>query len=427
MNMKIIIKISIIQLISISSSLFASFFSKENFNNVAVIVNSELYPRVKDSIDLYISDLKNEGYEAVFSEWNYKEHPDAEELRNTLKAYHENNQIQGAVLIGELPYIQRKDINNNKGPIDIYLMDFNNDHFIKENDGDIKIPNSIHADIWVSRIWAPKDKGLFEGISEAKLIKNYFKKNHAYRTCQSPVPDLKIRFEAGEMPNWFFRTAEYLKTWIDFYQQLSKAGYSEEYLKFVRENPAQFLYLQSHSTSQFHNFKHFDRNIEFLSSKEIVSKAKNQQPFLLLNACSACNFLDSYSLGNAYLFDINSKTLVIAGLSVLDGSLLDIAYLYSNGDNFGNNVLPSIGKFGIFRYIEPLFVAISFTPLATHILDKHATIYIVIVFEFLKYYYEYTFGWRSFGNVLLGDPTLKSYVDMAWCPEYIDKSVLKDL
>lgn len=135
-----------------------------------------------------------------------------------------------------------------------------------------------------------------------------------------------------------------------------------------------------------------------------------------MNACSACNFLDSYSLGNAYLFDINSKTLVIAGLTIPDSSLLDIAYLHSNGDSFGNNVLPSIGKFKIFRYIEPLFVFLSFT---TGILNKNYSIEIVIMFEFLKYYYEYIFGWKSFGTVLLGDPTLKSYVDMEWCPEYV--------
>lgn len=274
--------IILIQLISVSSS-FAGFLSKENSNNIAVIVNSELYTQVKDSIDLYIVDLKNEGHEVLFFEWNNNEHPDVLELRNALKAYHESKHIQGAVLIGELPYIQGKsgfEGYTYKAPLDIYLMDFNNDHFIKENDGDIKITNSINADIWVSRIWAPKDKGLFAGMSEAKLIKNYFKKNHDYRTCKSPVPDLKIRFEADDVSiNLFFRTAEYLKTWINFYQQLSKAGYSEEYLKFVRENPAQFLSLKSHSTSQFHNFKFSDDNIEFLSSKEIVSKAKNQQPF----------------------------------------------------------------------------------------------------------------------------------------------------
>lgn len=71
----------VIQLTFISQSIaFFGWYEKES-KPVAVIVNAELYPQIKDSIDRYLEDLKNENYEVIFSLWDYKRHSNVDELK----------------------------------------------------------------------------------------------------------------------------------------------------------------------------------------------------------------------------------------------------------------------------------------------------------------------------------------------------------
>lgn len=415
----------IFHLMMISSQSYAFFGlsgneSKQSVKQVAVIINSELYCRVKDSIDRYLDDLKNEGYEVLFSQWDYKAHQDVEELKNVLKEYHQNHLIQGAVLIGKLPYLHVQ-IKGEEGPLDAYLMDLKGTNFTKNNQGSLINQSPINLDIWVSRIWAPEDERLFPGMSEAELIKAYFEKNHLYRTCQTPVPNLKIRFNADdEYSNKLLQIGEYLNSWINFYQYLSESGYPQEYLKFVRENPAQYLYLKSHSASTFHSFTFSGKEVT-LDSKDIV-QSHIQQPFLLLNACSACKFSDSQSLGNAYLFDMKSKALAIAGLAI-PGNILDVALLHSDGDSFGDNVVPSINShaYTLFKLLGGAVSGslLSFIEQNIYGLPLGAVLGVGLL-EFYRYFNN---GWlsnasNSLGFTLLGDPTLKPYIDMDWCSKY---------
>lgn len=409
--MKIILISLIIQFI-IFTQTFAFFgFSQSESSPkpIAVIINSELYPQVKNSIDRYLDDLKNEGHEVFFSEWDYNAHPDVEELKTLLQNYHQNQNLQGAVLIGKIPYAQGNiQTVSSEGPIETYLMDLNNAHFIKNAFGKIKTATrNLHLDIWVSRIWAPKDGILFSGMSEADLLQKYFEKNHLYRTCSSPVLDYKIRFEANDdMFNKYAKGSEYLNSWINFYQYLSESGYPQEYLKFVRENPAQYLYLVSHSESNYHTFTFSGKEVR-LGSKDIIAKAHIQQPFLLLDACSACKFSDSRSLGNAYLFDVKSKALVIGGLTV-PGNALYSHFISSNGNIFGNNFINAVNN--------KEFIIVSATKWMA---EKFVTSNMVDdLFKKAAEQLEEVLYNLSIGLTLLGDPTLKAYIDMDWCPEY---------
>lgn len=423
-SLKSILFITVALQLIISSQSYAFFGLSENESRqsvepVAVIINSELYPRVKDSIDRYLDDLKNEGYEVLFSQWDYEVHQDVEELKNVLKDYHQNHQLQGAVLIGKLPYLQNKPIAKGvgEGPIDTYLMDLNS------SSADFN-KGLINLDIWVSRIWAPEDGLLFPGMSDAELTKAYFEKNHLYRTCQTPVPDLKIKFNAdAESANRLLQVGDYLNSWVNFYQYLSESGYPQEYLKFVRENPAQYLYLKSHSTPRAHSFTFSDNKVK-ITSKDIV-QANIQQPFLLLNACSACKFSDSQSLGNAYLFDVKSKALAIAGLAI-PSSMQDVALLHSNGDSFGNNVVPFINNHNsiLIKLVGSVVGGFSFGFFVKNIygLPLGAILGLGVV-KFYRYFNDEGLSkpHLRIGFTLLGDPTLKPYVDMDWCPKYDSK------
>ncbi|PWU06960.1 MAG: hypothetical protein C5B43_01035 [Verrucomicrobia bacterium] len=363
---------------------------------VVVVVNSELYPQIKESIDTYIADLKKEEYTQVFVlEWDNKVDADVDKLREVLRNYHEDFSIQGAVLIGQLPYAQgeiAEDQDSVRGPVDTYLMDLRRDAFFKDwhNYVIVRRSDGIHLDIWVSRIWAPNDGKLFLGVSEADLIKGYFEKNHLYRSCQFAVPDLKLKFvgsvNRGTKGNSYI---EFFSSWRNWYHYIDESGEPSEYLEFVKNNPAQYLVFSSHSNSKRHYFDKAGSGEEKWLDSKNISNAQIRQPFVLLHACSACKFTDSESLGHAYLFGPNSGVLAIVGNSMW-GNLRNIQFMYSNGSNFGSNSV------SYFNYYGPDMM----------IRDKENRIM-----------WENT----SFACTLLGDGTLKAYVDMDWCQ---DRSLL---
>lgn len=433
---KLIIAITtlLIQFTFISQSIAFFGWNEKESKPVAVIVNSELYPQIKDSIDRYLDDLKNEDYQVIFSLWDYKVHPDVDELKSLLKDYHETKNLQGAVLIGEIPYVLGE-FHGDKGPIETYLMDLHNTNFIKTNDGIITdFEGPLNFDIWVSRISSKTTVLFFEKESEADLINRYFEKNHLYRTCQSPVPDLKLGFFANldliDLFPYYFSTAmQYTDSINNNYDYLSLTGNSDEYLDFIKKHLAQYLVLRSHSVKMNHGFKGND----YLWGLELEN-AVIKQPFAILEACSASDFSNSESVAKAYLFGKNSDVLVIAGLTV-PGNILSHPSIHSNGETFGSNYLNFLqGYNGAERMLSLFFphcqllAFLGFKKILNDFNDA-SLVYSMAseIIPVLVNYLSNTFGlldWGIIGYTLLGDPTLKPYIDMDWCPEYQESTEL---
>ncbi len=383
-------------------------FARNNQGAVAVIINKDLYKDVQDSIDLYISDLKNEGHEEVLLfEWDYA-NKNVEELKALLSSYYEQVKIQGAVLIGRLPYawgiFKLKDTEiYSEGPIDTYLMCLNSDSFIRDDKGRIiGHEGKKNPDIWVSRIWAPENPNLFLGMSEIDLIKNYFEKNHLYRTCQIPVSDLKYKYHSLGMAEHEHDTIE--KILCNGYEYLLFEGYVNGYLELLNKDDSQYLFLQAHGFNTMHVFcENKDDTKHQLHNHEIM-QVPIKQPFLLLNSCNVCQYTHKESLGSVYLFGPHSSSLVIAGLSVF-GNILDIQFMHSNGKNFGNNILSYFNVFNL-PPLDSYFPGYNGQILSDESRSTDS-------------------GDLNLGFTLLGDPTLKAYVDMKECLPY--NTTAKDL
>ncbi len=422
----------LIQLIFINQSIaFFGWYEKKS-KPVAVIVNSELYPQVKDSIDRYLDDLKNEDYEVIFSLWDYKKHPNVDELKELLKGYHETQNLQGAVLIGKIPYAQGQ-MNGESGPIETYLMDLHSANFIKNDEGIItNFQRHIYMDIWVSRIWVQNNESeaeyLFPDESEADLINRYFEKNHLYRTCQSPVSDLKLKFSAFSKPTdlftYFMRTiVQHMNSNEHGYDYVSTSGSVDKYLDFINTNIAQYLTLNSHSWKSFHAFEDGD----YITSYRLKN-VNIKQPFVILEACSASDFSHPRSLGNAYLFGQNSDVLVIAGHTVPGNIAMGASSVHSTGEAFGINFLNHIqghnliGQ-GAHFLMEPVIVAITILSfnledsMETKILELMKLQSISVLLNLVGNHFGLADS-QQVGYTLLGDPTLQPYIDMDWCPEY---------
>ncbi len=404
---------------------FFGWYEKES-KPVAVIVNSKLYPQIKDSIDRYLEDLKNEDYEVIFLLWDYKQHPNVEELKELLKGYHETQNLQGAVLIGKIPYAEGK-MNGGSGPVETYLMDLYSANFIKNDEGIItNFQGHIYMDIWVSRICAQDNRQLFPNESEADLINRYFEKNHLYRTCQSPVPDLKLKFSANtEIADWLYDPVymiiEYVNSNEHGYDYISTSGSAYEYLEFISANVAQYLVLKAHSEKTKHHFAEDGRVSYGLKELSSGSVLRVKQPFVFLEACSASDFSHRNSLGKAYLFGENSDVLVIAGLTVPGNMIVGNSAVHSTGEAFGVNFLNHIQQHDVGSWFARSFVgpmSVMLLPFISEDIGTVMTSQCIGILVNLASNYFGLFDNNQVGYTLLGDPTLKPYVDMDWCPEY---------
>jgi len=370
--------------------------------------------------------------------WDYKQHPNVEELKELLKGYHETQNLQGAVLIGKIPYAEGK-MNGGSGPVETYLMDLYSAEFIKNDEGIItNFKGHIHMDIWVSRIFAHPERfnqNLFPGESEVDLMNRYFEKNHFYRTCQSPVPDTELKFLTNsELTDWVSNFIVEVMSYTNpnRYKRdyMSGSGSAVEYLDFIKSNPAQYLKFSAHSSEKvLHDFG----SESYLLSTHIAN-ASIRQPFILLEACLASDFVHPNSLGKAYLFGKNSEALVIAGLTLTGNMMLGIANVHSTGDAFGVNFLNYIQQDDIteqvFHSLEPVLALYFLLDELQSLVSEWSVFYSenmmnsIMIFRsavvLIDYVVKY-FGLiddRQVGYILLGDPTLKPYVDMAWCSEY---------
>ena len=97
MNKKIIIPLSILIISLFSANTFAA-------GKIGIIVNKHLYPSIQTSVDMYINDVKNiEGKDVWLNGTTFDESNDKKELRDSLSYYYSNDDLEGAILIGDLP------------------------------------------------------------------------------------------------------------------------------------------------------------------------------------------------------------------------------------------------------------------------------------------------------------------------------------
>jgi hypothetical protein len=146
-----------------------------------VLVNHDLYPTIKASIDQYIKDVAYEGYFATA----YRViNGTPNELRNFIKG---KQPIAGVLLVGDLTtawFEMADDFEDNNGnptysefPCDLFYMDLNGTWNDPDNDGKFSAhPTNVAPEIWVGRLWTPNSNG-----NNAALLKNYFYRNHKFR------------------------------------------------------------------------------------------------------------------------------------------------------------------------------------------------------------------------------------------------------
>lgn len=327
-------------------------FDKIRNNQVAIVVNQHLSQEITDSLNLYFEDLKNEGYEPILKKWSLEEQPSPKDLKQYLKSLYENGNLQGAVFIGDLPIAMFEDRSmkylNAPFPTDSYFMDLENNEWQDGSTNDnnridnlVFIKGNRRRAIWVSRlkVSAISDQNkIDQGQEEIKLIKNYFKKNHEFRTGTRLYRERNWNFIA--LINSLYSNKNYnsyasLNEVTDFFfGYLSK----DTFLKLLTEGSNEI------ALWSFHGFKNYISPI-IDSDKVVFSdelKFLNIEiAFLLPISCWIGDYsADNYFAGSLLFSETSGvQALIAATIPIKSWSRDLFEYPFQEGHSFGESYL----------------------------------------------------------------------------------------
>lgn len=143
--------------------------------NLLVLIDSDVYDDIKDSIDQYVLDVGRDGYWATI-------HVVHGGTPRDIRKFITRRSCVGVLLVGAIPapwFELADDFHDvhSEFPCDLYYMDKNGTWNDPDNDGRFDShAGNLDPEIWVGRLWTPTSDG-----NDATLLNDYFSRNHRYR------------------------------------------------------------------------------------------------------------------------------------------------------------------------------------------------------------------------------------------------------
>lgn len=388
-------KVYLVLLILLSSSI--TLFTLENkpsSNRIAVVVNQFLKAEIETNLDIYLQDLRNEGYDPILIPWSLEKNPTPKALKDTLiKLYEEEKSLQGAVMIGDLPIPMQKiaDTKSHREwaspsmtfASEIYYMnligsnwkdtleneqfekslellsaspkfssfleekasDSNNAlviDYIKESLG----RNYLRAQIWVSHIIASTVTNVLYR-TEPELINAYLEKNHAYRTGQIIFPKNAIVLPITEVDE-AFKLDEYYHI-----IKMLKSKYNvEEIIAKTRSTFLEPFYTYSPEIALWgrHGFSDglvIAEGVYLTSNDLALSNSLGSSAFLFPDSCDIGQYTADGYFAGVFLFKSQFFTLGIPTSTITSFGypLFPMIEFFLKNNNIGNSFLEYINKF----------------------------------------------------------------------------------
>ncbi|MBY9005166.1 MAG: hypothetical protein KGD63_00225 [Candidatus Lokiarchaeota archaeon] len=299
---------------------------------VRIYVNSTIYGSLQTEINQYDQDVKNQGYLTSIISWS---DTNVSNLRGDLiNSY--NTSLVGAVLIGEMPYALYDDESIGDTelayPCDLLLMDLDGMIGDMSGDGDFDMhvngTGDIFPEIWIGRINPECLNNL--AVSYIQTYKDYFSRNHAYRTGNLTRPDNALLYIDDDWAHLQsamlndFNTSGYssitniynstITTDIDYEtNQLTNSSY-------------EWVHVMVHSFSWQQQWGPAGDGTQGITNNTDINSIVTQPLFYNLFSCSACDIGYTNNLGTQYLFSNN--TLAVIG-STKTGGMWMISYFYT--------------------------------------------------------------------------------------------------
>ncbi len=300
---------------------------------VLIFVNASLQPAIQTELDTYIADLSAEGFGSKVIAVSGGRPAD---LRQILQV-HQDSGLVGGLMVGDLPVAWWEDGSHGEDyPLELFFTDLTGS--FADNDGDGKYDahsGSRAPDIWIGRVYASR----LTYDSEERLVRQFFQRNHAYRTGQLIVPHRGLVYnEVDWYPNDHGMSYLYADVTTFNDENTTVAYHYKNQLRLGYE----FVHILAHSSPWVHTFFLQDDlpGGGSLFDFEVPALEPNAA-FYFLNACMCARFTEKDNLGNWYLFARPFGQVVMASTRLMYGinSLREIYEALGNDSCFGDAFL----------------------------------------------------------------------------------------
>jgi parallel beta-helix repeat protein len=354
----------------------AGILSNVSSNKMYVLVDSTIYNDIEYCLYQYIYDVEKTGLPitAYSGTWSTPE-----DIRSFLQTAYLSDGLVGVLLVGDMPvaWYELDKIEpsvHEEFPMDLYYMDLNGEWTDSDADGMYdNHTGNVTPEIWVGRLDATTLSG-----NKISVYRNYFDKNHRYRTLQLSLPKRALVYVDDDWRPWSEEISADVGIAYDNRTLVNDtvATTATDYKNRLTHN-YEWISVFAHSWPGGHRFD--DADLNPINDYVYSSDIQNIDPhafFYNLFACSAANFADPQyeCVGSWYIF-VDTYGLASVG-STKAGSMQEFEYFYeplaenkTTGDAFKEWFIKADEKFT--RN------------------DKHS------------YFVEWCYG-----MVLLGDPTL---------------------
>jgi hypothetical protein len=278
-----------------------------------IIVDEGIYGSITAELDRYMNDIRAEGKYVpmlIHRDW-----VDEVEVKNQLKFVYTNYNLAGALFVGDIPvaYFEKEE---NFPDADPTWVDFPMDLFYMDMDGfwedtDLDRAYDVHEDgngdvepeIFVGRLYAstvtiPDENG--NPQDEVTLIRNYFDKNHAYRTGNLSLEKRSLIFvdTPWKKDSWRLKQeVDILYNRGKFYNDDGDATHKYYYMKELG-NEYEWVSVMVKSSQNKHTFD-YDTPYESTVENHEISEKDPKANFYNLHACKAARY--TYSMKNGYI------------------------------------------------------------------------------------------------------------------------------
>ncbi len=297
---------------------------------VALLIEQNIAASLINELHRLMNNMQSEGY-TVLSYNISGGTPDT--LRAFLQNLYTTDNIEGALFIGNLPVAWYEIANDFdptgpyvQFPIDLFYMDLNGTWLDTMNSGNGKYDGHaghVNPEIYVGRL-TPTGLGI-----DTTLLKNYFRKDNAYRHAEPMLPQRALVFVDDDWEYWAPYWAEdvallYTDTMNYWDPETTRASVYRVKLDKIQEWVSVF----AHSWPGGHAFEYHENN-DTLYDYYISSEYTSQDPpahFYNFFCCSFSRYTEDCG-GNRAIFN---ETCGIGSIgSAKTGSMLDFNYFYS--------------------------------------------------------------------------------------------------
>ncbi len=258
--------------------------------NLMVLVDSDVYKDVKDSVEQYVLDVSRDGYWATIHVY-YKGSP------SDIRSYLKKKKLVGALLVGAIP-AGWYEIDGDQFPCDLYYMDLDGTWTDPDNNGKFNDhTNNLNPEIFIGRLWTPTMNG-----NDTEMINDYFRRNHLFRL--------------GKMGHARSALAYVDDDWTGFgdcaFDEMFPASVIEKYndpvttdadlYKSEVNNLRSWTQLCAHSSVHSHALR-VGTNNEYITTNYFRDVNPPNSHFYNLFCCGPGKFTTSDYLGGWYVFD----------------------------------------------------------------------------------------------------------------------------